>query len=130
MKHYLSLVASLFIYSQVALACSELGPHEFAIPKHLEISCSKVAAKVALAMANTLPKIERKFELDAPKGKSSIENITLYRTIKNTNQQKIIGYNVALNTQNNWQCNYCIEMELDSKNRCYVIQASKFMCAK
>lgn len=130
MKYHLPLVTGLFIYSQVALACSELGPHEFDIPKYLEISCSKVAEKVALAMANTIPKIERKFESDDPAGKSLIENTRLYRTVQDANQQKIIGYNVSLNTENNWQCNYCIEMKLDSKNRCYVIHASRFMCAK
>jgi hypothetical protein len=124
------LFSSLYVYSQATAACNELGPHEFNVPKSLETSCAKVAEKIALVMASTMPKIKKKIISEFPGGKITTESTTLYSTKKDSNHQNVIGYNVILNTQNHWQCNYCIDMALDSKNRCYVINASRILCAK
>ena len=126
-------VVIIMIFSNFSFACSELGQIDFQlVPKKNEM-CAKLAKQFAIEFANSIVKIEKKQgTYDGPQGgfKFNKSIPAVYTAKKRVGNSNLIGFNVGLNSKNKWECNYCVNMTLDSNDHCTIDSIQKFMCSK
>jgi hypothetical protein len=132
MKSIILISVLGFLISGQIFACSEAGPHDFDISSNVEKTCSNIALKYASVFAKKVIQIESTEKgYDGPVGSlKSSSKPGLYTTKNRNGNSKLIGFHVGFKSKNKWDCDYCVEMQLDEKSNCRIESIFKHMCTK
>lgn len=131
MKSMLFILVSTLVFSEISLACSEAGPHDFEVTQEAQKKCTAEAKEYAVQFGKMFLNIEgRKEKTNFPKKSLMYESAVIYKTKKQTGNSNLVGFNVAMKSKDGWECNFCVDMAIDATEVCYIDSITKNMCSK
>jgi len=125
---FLFIVLSVFSYSSVTLACSELGKLDFELNSAAVPACKEKALQYALSLAKTRGAQEKTLG-QKPPYKLSTDTGNIFEAINGDGSARSVGFTASVKSKNGWDCLYCVKMILNEKDQCSFERISLHHCA-